>query len=164
MSNLKRVAVLFVFSVAVLPALAGAVSQRSAPRGGLVEVIVTLDGPPLARVAPARLLAASASASYLRTLATEQRVVEARLHDEVSEFSVRRRYSIVVNGFAAVVPRSELAKLDDADGVAQVYPSVAYHGLRSSTASMRATRTSSRAATGCREGSRRASARSRRGR
>ncbi len=133
MSNLKRVAVLFVFSVAVLPALAGAVSQRSAPRGGLVEVIVTLDGPPLARVAPARLLAASASASYLRTLATEQRVVEARLHDEVSEFSVRRRYSIVVNGFAAVVPRSELAKLDDADGVAEVYPSVAYHGLRSST-------------------------------
>jgi subtilisin family serine protease len=134
MWNLKRVAVLLVFSVAVLPALAGAVSQRATTqRGGLVEVVVTLEAPPLARMAPARLLASPASASYLHEIDEQQEAVAARLREEMPGFSILRRYSIVVNGFAAVVPRSELATLEDAHGVARVYPSVAYHSLRSST-------------------------------
>ena len=46
---------------------------------------------------------------------------------------IQRRYSTVVNGFAVTLPQSELERLEDADGVAHVYPSVAYRAQRSSS-------------------------------
>jgi subtilisin family serine protease len=133
MGNLKRVAFLCVGLIAFLPAFAGAVPSRTAPPGELVEVVVTLDAPPAARVASARLLASPGSISYRQKLDSEQRVLETHLREELPGFSVERRYSIVVNGFAATVPRSELAALENADGVARIYPIVAYRALRSSS-------------------------------
>jgi subtilisin family serine protease len=133
MSNLTRVTLLSTVLLVSLPALAGAVPQRHSPSGDLVEVVVTLDAPPLASVAPRSLLAAPASVSYLERLASEQEDMEARLHAEIPGFAVRRRYSVVVDGLDVLVPRSEVAKLQGTDGVARVYPSVAYHALRSSS-------------------------------
>jgi len=133
MSNLTRVILLSAVLLASLPALAGAVPQRHSASGDLVEVVVTLDAPPLARVAPMRLLTARNSASYLQHLASEQREVETRLRDEIPSFSVRHRYSVVLNGLDVVVPRGEVARLEGTDGVTRVYPSVAYHALRSSS-------------------------------
>jgi len=133
MSNLNRLAHLSIAQIVSLPALAGAVQQRRDTPGDLVEVVVTLDAPPLARVAPARLLTAPSSVSYLQRLAAGQQAVEARLRGEISGTAVRRRYSVVLDGLDVVVPRGELARLEGTDGVARVYPSVAYHALRSST-------------------------------
>jgi minor extracellular serine protease Vpr len=133
MSNLTRVTLLSTVLLVSLPALAGAVPQRHSPSGDLVEVVVTLDAPPLASVAPRSLLTAPASVSYLERLASEQGDMEARLHAEIPGFAVRRRYSVVVDGLAVLVPQSEVAKLQGTDGVARVFPSVAYHALRSSS-------------------------------
>jgi subtilisin family serine protease len=130
---LKRLALLSAVLLVSLPALAGAARQRHGAPADLVEVVVTLDAAPLARVAPARMLATPASVSYLRRLASEQREVETRLRDKIAKLAVRHRYSVVLDGLDVVVPRGELAKLEGTDGVARVYPSVAYHALRSSS-------------------------------
>ena len=133
MSNLTRVALFSIVLLTCLPALAGAVPQRHDSPGNPVEVIVTLEQPALARVAPARLLAAPSSRSYLRELASNQRAVEARLREDLSALTVRRRYSVVVNGLDVIVPSDELARLESTDGVARVYPSIAYHALGSAS-------------------------------
>src|SRR6266508_2263753 len=131
MSNLTRVTLLSTVLLVSLPALAGAVPQRHAASGDLVEVVVTLDAPPLTSVAPRSLL--TAPASYRKRLASEQGDMEARLRDQIPGFAVRRRYSVVVDGLDILVPRSEVATLQGTDGVARVYPSVSYHALRSSS-------------------------------
>ena len=69
----------------------------------------------------------------MRQLSSTQRVLAARLHDEVPGMEIQRRYSVVVDGFAATLPQSELGQLEGVDGVAHVYPSVAYSALRSSS-------------------------------
>ena len=46
---------------------------------------------------------------------------------------IQRRYSLVVDGFAVTLPESELGRLEGADGVAHVYPSVGYRATRSSS-------------------------------
>ena len=127
MSVLTRVALLSTLLLVSLPAFAGAVPQRVAPSGGLVEVIVTLDAPPLARAV------GTADQSYMRQLSSTQQLLATELRDEIPSLEIQRRYSVVVNGFAVTVPQSELGRLEDTDGVARVYPSVAYGALRSST-------------------------------
>ena len=42
---------------------------------------------------------------------------------------IRWRYRIVVNGFAVVLPRADVARLARVPGVAEVWPSVTYHSL-----------------------------------
>ena len=64
MSNLKRIALLSFLALLLLPA-AGAGTSAPA-RGGLVEVVVTLDSPPVAR------------GGHVRTLAAVQGSVESR--------------------------------------------------------------------------------------
>jgi subtilisin family serine protease len=118
MSSLKRVALLSVVGLLALPALAGARPDAPSRAGGLVEVIVTVEGKPLAR------------GGNLRTLQSSQRSVESELAGRIQ---VHHRYSTVVNGLAVTVPASELGNLESADGVTRVYPNVAYHALRSST-------------------------------
>jgi len=122
MSNLKRVVLLIGVMLVSLPALAAAGSQsRASARGPLVEVVVTLDAPPLAR------------GGHVRTLSAVQESVESRLSESVPDFAVQHRYSAVLDGLALEVPASELARLHDTPGVVGVYPSVGYHTLRSST-------------------------------
>ena len=123
--------------------LAAAGAGTSVPTaGGLVEVVVTLPQPPLAEaIQHDRQLAravtttnrrlnlrAPASVSYLRTLATAQRALQARIAASIPDATVRWRYGVVLNGLAVALPRSQLARLGELPGVT-VWPSVTYHSL-----------------------------------
>jgi subtilisin family serine protease len=119
MSSLQRVALLSLLALLLLPAAGAGTSDPA--RGPLVEVVVTLDSPPVAR------------GGHLRTLSAVQGSVESELSATVPEATVQRRYSYVVDGIAMKVPESELARVQDMPGVTGVYPSVTYHSLRSST-------------------------------
>jgi subtilisin family serine protease len=106
-------------------------------------VLVTLKAPPLARVfvqdrtlafssfaRPSRLLlTAPASRAYLRRLDSAQRALQARIRTRIPGARVRWRFGVVLNGFAVVVPRSQLARLSRLTGTAQVWPSIGYHTL-----------------------------------
>ena len=124
--------------VVALLLLAGPAQPRPDGAGPLVEVVVTLDAPPLAQAHPGRTLFSRsprlrlwtpASVSYLDGLASEQRRLEGRIAEEVPGATVRRRYRIVANGLAVVVPARQLARLARLPGVQAVYPSVRYHAL-----------------------------------
>jgi subtilisin family serine protease len=132
---------------AVLALLAGggdAAPARTSAK--LVEVVVTLPRPPLAvEVAKNRTLAAAAgrshsvsvrapaAVSYLRTLATAQRTLSARLAVRVPAARVRWHYGVALDGVSVVLPASDLARLRTISG-ATVWPSVTYHALRDTTA------------------------------
>ena len=119
MSNLKRIALLSMLALLLLPA-AGAGTSAPA-RGGLVEVVVTLDAPPVAR------------GGHVRTLAAVQGSVESDLAATVPQAEIQHRYSYVLDGLAVKVPSSDLDRVQDMPGVTGVYPSVTYRSLRSST-------------------------------
>jgi len=124
MFGLKRVALLSVVALVSVPALAGAQSQAPDPaRGAFVEVILTLDAPPLAR------------GGEVRTLSAVQGNVEAGLARTVPGLTVQHRYSTVLDGLTVRLPQSELDRLQSVDGVTKVYPEVTYHSLRSTTPS-----------------------------
>ncbi len=123
--------------VAVL-LLAGPAQPRPDGRGPFVEVVVALDAPPLAQAHPGRTtfsrsqrlrLRAPASVAYVDLLAADQRRLEVRIADAVPGATVRRRYRIVVNGLAVVLPAAQLRRLALLPGVRAVYPSVRYHTL-----------------------------------
>jgi len=59
-----------------------------------------------------------------------QDALAQRVSSTIPGSIVRWRYSIVANGFAVVVPRSQLARLAAVPGVDRVWPSVRYHTLR----------------------------------
>ena len=100
---------------------------------------MTLPQPPLARaILGNRALAAAAmtrhrlnlrapaSVSYMRTLASAQRTLQARISDAIPQSSVRWHYSVVADGIAVTVPKSQLHRLSEIPG-ATVWPSVTYH-------------------------------------
>jgi subtilisin family serine protease len=137
----------FLGSLTLLAAAgSGASAQTPANAAtGLVEVVVTLPQPPLAEaILRDRGLAAlatshrrlnvraPASVSYLRTLATAQRQLQARIQAAIPSAAVHWRYGVVLNGMAVVVPRSQLARLTALPG-ATVWPSVTYHALLNRT-------------------------------
>ena len=109
--------------------------------GSDVEVVVTLDAPPLAEaVQQSRVLTARAKArrldlrspssvDYLRSLAAEQRSVAGRIAAAVPTARVTWHYDVVLDGIAVFLPRAELARLARVPGVAKVWPSVTYHAL-----------------------------------
>ena len=126
--------------LAALPLAAGAAEARpDQPSSQLVEVVVGLDGAPLAVARPGRTLAATGgrrlslstptSRSYLRTLASQQTSVEGQLESALPGASVTRRYRVVANGLAVLVPRDQVARLAAVAGIARVYPSVRYRTL-----------------------------------
>jgi subtilisin family serine protease len=119
MFDLKRVALLTLLAFLVLPA-AGAGTSAPA-RGGMVEVVVTLDAPPLAR------------GGHARTLSAVQGSVESQLASTMPEAAVERRYSVVLDGLAVKVPSTQLGRLQGLPGVTAVYPSVRYHVTRATT-------------------------------
>ena len=74
------------------------------------------------------LLSAPASRTYLQRLDLAQRALEARIHTRIPAAQVRWRFGVVLNGFAVVVPRSDLDKLSRVEGL-RVWPSIGYHTL-----------------------------------
>ena len=119
-----------------------ALAVAPAAHAANAEVVVTLKSPPLAEMfarhgtlafssfaRPNRLLlSAPASRNYLQQLDSAQRALQARIQTRIPEARVRWRFGVVLNGFAVVVPRSELAKLSRVAGL-QVWPSIGYHTL-----------------------------------
>ena len=106
-----------------------------------MEVVVTLDAPPLARaVQESRVLSARTKArrldlrspsslAYVRSLTAAQRTLAGRIESGVPDARVTWRYRIVLNGLAVLVPRGELDRLAQVVGVAEVWPSVRYRPL-----------------------------------
>ena len=108
-----------------------------------VEVVVTLKQPPLAEVfardrslafssfvRPRRLLLrAPASQVYLRRLESRQRTLAARVRASIPRARVRWRYGVVLNGFAVVIQREQIARLERLTGVDKVWPTSRYHSL-----------------------------------
>jgi subtilisin family serine protease len=103
----------------------------------MLEVVVTLEGAPLARARTAvRALAvtrrakldlrARASLAYLERVDTAQRAVEARIRSAIPGSYVHWRYAVVLNGLAVVVPQSRAGRLASIPGVAAVHSSARY--------------------------------------
>jgi subtilisin family serine protease len=152
MTRLRRLAL-------VLPVLLGSLALLAAGGAGarpatgpdaapdpLVEVVVTLPQPPLAAaILRDRQLAAAATTkgrrlnlrapaavTYLRQLAAAQRRLQVRIQQAIPDAEARWRYSVVANGMAVAVPRSQLARLRAVRGVT-VWPSLRYHALLNKT-------------------------------
>jgi subtilisin family serine protease len=138
MSRLNRGRVLLVVLASLSLLAAGSAPARSSkPAEPTVEVVVTLEGAPLARASTAvRELAvtrrgkldlrAPASDRYLARLDANQRAVEARIRAAIPRAYVRWRYAVVLNGMAVVVPESQADRLASVPGVAGVHASVRY--------------------------------------
>jgi Subtilase family len=93
-----------------------------------VEVVVTLKGRPLA--AFGRTLQAASHRGYLRSLESAQDALAERITSRLPDVRVRWRYRLVADGFAVVLPRSEVGALARIPGVAKVWPNLRYHALR----------------------------------
>jgi subtilisin family serine protease len=148
MRSLRRLALVLPAVLGTLALLfAGGATARpgAGPADRLVEVVVTLPQPPLAAaIQRDRALSAAAtthhrlnlrapaSVSYLRTLATAQRALQARIVQAIPGATARWHYGVVANGMAVVVPRSQLARLESVAG-ATVWPSLTYHPLLNRT-------------------------------
>ncbi len=129
---------LLLAAAAVAASLAG---PAHATRPALVEVVVTLDAPPLAEaVQRSRVLTARAKAArldlrsppslgYVRSLAAAQRTVAARIVETIPRARVTWRYQVVLDGFALVVPREDAGRLASIPGVASVWPALTYRPL-----------------------------------
>jgi subtilisin family serine protease len=116
-------------------------AARAASPAQPVEVVVTLDAPPLARaVQESRVLTARAKAQrldlrspasvdYVHSLAAAQRTLATRLVRAIPAARVAWRYRIVLNGMAVLLPRAELGRLSSLPGVAKVWPSLTYRPL-----------------------------------
>jgi subtilisin family serine protease len=128
-------------AAAAVAALFLAPVAAPAQGSGLVEVVVTLDAPPLAqaisrsRVLTARVkaqrldLRSPTSRGYLAALASAQRVTAARITSTIPHARITWSYQIVLDGLAVLLPRSDLGRLSETTGVAKVWPNVTYRPL-----------------------------------
>jgi subtilisin family serine protease len=92
------------------------------------EVVVTLNSPSLASFG--RTLQSSSHAAYRQRMRAAQDTLARRVLSTLPSARIRWRYSIVANGFAVVVPHSQLDELAAVPGVARVWPNIRYHALR----------------------------------
>jgi subtilisin family serine protease len=108
-----------------------------------VELVVTLKTPALAEAfthqrtlafssfaSPHRLLlTAPASRTYVAQLERSHRLVSDRIRGAIPAARMHWQYSVVLNGFAIVVPEDRVDRLTRVPGVARVWPSATYHAL-----------------------------------
>ena len=110
---------LLILAVVALAAASTALAAPGRVGGGkpaLVEVVVTLDAPPLAQARLTNAYAArtgrrlslqtASSVAYLETLAREQAQVESRIEAAIPSAETRWRYSVVLNGLASSSPQA----------------------------------------------------------
>jgi subtilisin family serine protease len=88
---------------------------------------VTLDAPSL--LAEARSLTSAHRQVYGRALAAAQARARAHLLAAIPSARIVYRYRIVADGFALVVPTSDLGELTRIPGVSKVWPNLTYHEL-----------------------------------
>ncbi len=118
-----------------------ALPAQASPPAATVRVIVRLDAPPLALIAPGRrqLMGAGSvrridaasfgSRLYLAQLARVQDRFAVRLRAAVPGAAIERRYGVVLDALAVRVPVRALARIERLPGVAAVYPVAVYHPL-----------------------------------
>ncbi len=141
MGDLRRVGLLLAAAFLLTLPGAAALARTSTGSTDLVEVVVTLEQPPLARAtAEGRTLAATrargrvslrtpASRSYLRTLAARQRSLQSSIATRFPGARFGWTYSVVLNGFAVTLPRAQADRLAAVPGVETVWPSLRYRPL-----------------------------------
>jgi subtilisin family serine protease len=117
-----RKGIVLVGTAAAVLCLSGA--GFGASGGPTTEVVVTLKAPPLAA-----FQSAAAPASYRRQLAAAHIAAERNVLSAIPSARIRWRYSTVANGFAVVVRRGDVARLERVPGVDRVWPNVRYHTL-----------------------------------
>jgi subtilisin family serine protease len=112
---MTRLAAFLALAVAVLAL--GGVDHRLAggARGARTELVVTLGAPPLAH--------AAAGAARIDA---EQRAFRRELAERIPEARLRWRYRLVANGFAVVLPSSQVPQLRELPGVRDVFASASY--------------------------------------
>jgi subtilisin family serine protease len=93
----------------------------------MTEVVVTLKAPPLSQFG--RSLLSARHATYLRQIESSQAALTTRIESTVPASRVRWHYRLVADGLAVVLPQSEVSKLAQVPGVAEVWPNVVYHSL-----------------------------------
>ncbi|HEY2543745.1 MAG TPA: S8 family serine peptidase [Gaiellaceae bacterium] len=139
MSSLRRLAL--ALTVVFCALAAGGASAGPGSTAAMTEVVVTLPQPSLSQaMLRDRALAAAATVhhrldlrttaavSYLRTLASAQRTLQGRIAAAIPDASVRWHYSVVLDGLAVVLPKTDVARLAAIPGTT-VWPSVTYHSL-----------------------------------
>jgi subtilisin family serine protease len=141
MGDLRRVGLLVAAALLLVLPGASALARTAGGSADLVQVVVTLEQPPLARASgEGRFLAATrsrgrvdlrapASRSYLRTLAAAQRSLQSRIATRFPGARFGWSYSVVLNGFSVLLPRAQADRLATTPGVAAVWPSLRYRPL-----------------------------------
>jgi subtilisin family serine protease len=141
MRDLRRVGLLLVVTLIVALPGAAALARPVSGTPELVQVVVTLEQPPLAGAAlQDRALAGSRkrgridvrtpqSRSYLRTLAGAQRSLQSRIAGSFPGARFGWNYSVVLNGFSVTLPRDQAEKLGSVAGVRTVWPSRLYRPM-----------------------------------
>jgi subtilisin family serine protease len=92
------------------------------------EVVVTLEAPAL--TAFGRTLTSAGHATYAAELAAAQAEAEANIFAAIPVARVRWRYRLVADGFALIVPSADVRLLSRIRGIAEVWPTISYHSLR----------------------------------
>ena len=114
---------------------AGTITVPERHRTGRIEVILTLADPPLAaysrtlagRSSTRRLnTAGRAARAYVAKLQRAQRAAAATLKRAIPQASVRRSYTVLLNGMAVELPATELARAARLSFTRKVYPSYRY--------------------------------------
>ena len=106
----------FILLAALAALLLGGATSGPAPApDARTEVVVTLYSPPLAYAPRSRARLDAEQRAFRRQLA--RRLPVARVH---------WRYRLVANGFAVVLPRSQISNLERLPSVRHVYPGAAY--------------------------------------
>src|SRR5579885_2514100 len=77
-----------------------------------------------------RSLQSASHAAYARQLAAQQNTVARTVQTTLPGATVRWRYHLVLDGFSVVLPRDEVSALSRVAGVAEVWPNLRYHALR----------------------------------
>ena len=114
---------------------AGTITVPDAHREGRITVILTLSQPPLA--AYSRTLAGSsatrrlntssrAARAYVAQLRRAQTAAAATLKRAIPQATVRRNYTLLLNGMAVELPATELAKAAKLSFARKLYPSYRY--------------------------------------
>ena len=114
---------------------AGTITIPDAHRSGRVTVILTLADPPLA--AYSRTLAGSSGTrrlnvqsrgakAYTAQLQRAQRAAAASLKRAIPAATVKRNYTLLLNGIAVELPATELAKAAKLSFTRKLYPSYRY--------------------------------------
>jgi subtilisin family serine protease len=115
---------------------AGKITVPAAHRKGRITVILTLADPPLAaysrslagRSSAQRLNTSSASArAYVAKLAQAQRAAAATLKRAIPTASVRRNYTVLLNGMAVDLPVTQLVTAAKLSFTYKLYPSYRYN-------------------------------------